>query len=68
LSTSGLSTCPKNCLAYAERLSTYLLWPSAKIVSKANELLPLPLTPVKTINLFLGRKGQYSLNYADELP
>ena len=28
-STSGLFEFPKNCLAYADRLSTYLLSPSA---------------------------------------
>ena len=34
-STSGFSICPKNCLAYADKLSTYLLCPSAYIVSNA---------------------------------
>ena len=29
MSTSGLSICPRNCRAYAERLSTYRRWPSA---------------------------------------
>ena len=53
-STSGFSKLPKNCLAYALSESTYLLCPSAYIVLKASELLPLPLTPVITTNLFLG--------------
>ena len=53
-STSGFSTPPINCRAYADKLSTYLLWPSAKMVSKAKLLLPLPDTPVITISLFLG--------------
>ena len=53
-STSGFSTPPINCRAYADKLSTYLLCPSAKIVSKAKLLLPLPDTPVITISLFLG--------------
>src|SRR5881409_1946840 len=34
-STSGLSICPRNCRAYDESDSTYLRWPSAKIVSNA---------------------------------
>ena len=55
LSTSGLLVPPKNCLAYALKLSTYLLCPSAYIVSKAKLLLPLPETPVITISLFLGK-------------
>ena len=32
----------------------YLRCPSAKIVSKARDDFPLPLKPVKTINLFRG--------------
>jgi hypothetical protein len=28
-STSGFSICPRNCRAYADRLSTYRRWPSA---------------------------------------
>ena len=35
-SASGLSIWPRNCLAYADRDSTYLRCPSAKIVSKAS--------------------------------
>ena len=53
-STSGLFICPKNCLAYAERDSTYLLCPSAYKVSNASEDLPDPESPVNTINLSLG--------------
>ena len=54
LSTSGLLIKPKNCLAYADKDSTYLLWPSAYIVSKAKVDLPDPDKPVITINLSLG--------------
>ena len=53
-STSGLSVFPRNCLAYADKLSTYLLCPSAYIVSNAKEDFPLPYTPVMTTNLFFG--------------
>ena len=53
-SHSGLFLRPRNCLAYADRLSTYLRWPSAYSVSKAKEDLPEPLTPVTTINLLRG--------------
>ena len=44
----------KNCLAYDDRLSTYLLCPSAYIVSKANEDFPDPDRPVITTNFSLG--------------
>ena len=47
-STSGLSICPRNCLAYADSDSTYLRWPSANNVSKASEDLPEPDSPVNT--------------------
>ena len=53
-STSGFCICRKNCLAYEERDSTYLRWPSAKIVSKASEDFPEPERPVKTTILFRG--------------
>ena len=53
-STSGFCIICKNCLAYADKDSTYLLCPSAYIVSKAKELFPEPETPVITINLFFG--------------
>ena len=53
-STSGFSILPRNCRAYAERDSMYLLCPSAKTVLKAKELFPDPDTPVITTNLFLG--------------
>src|SRR5699024_23066 len=54
VSTSGLSICPKNCLAYALKDSTYLRCPSAYIVSKASDDLPDPDKPVITISLSLG--------------
>ena len=54
LSTSGLSMLPKNCLAYAEKVSKYLRCPSAYIVSKAKDDFPLPLKPVITTSLFRG--------------
>ena len=53
-SKSGLSIICKNCLAYAERLSTYFLCPSAYMVSNANVDFPLPETPVITTTLFFG--------------
>ena len=54
VSTSGLSITDRNCLAYAERDSTYLRCPSAYKVSNANEDLPEPERPVITVNLSLG--------------
>jgi hypothetical protein len=54
ISTSGLSIIDKNCLAYEERDSIYLLCPSAKIVSNANEDFPEPDNPVIVISLSLG--------------
>ena len=42
VSTSGLLELSKNCLAYADRLSPYLLCPSAYIVSNARDDLPEP--------------------------
>ena len=45
---------PKNCRAYEERLSTYLLCPSAYKVSNASVDLPEPDKPVITTSLFLG--------------
>ena len=54
LSTSGFSIKPKNCLAYEDKLSTYLLWPSAYNVSNAKEDFPEPESPVITTNLSLG--------------
>jgi len=53
-STSGFSIIPKNCLAYEDKLSTYLLWPSAYNVSNAKDDFPEPERPVTTTNLFLG--------------
>src|SRR3989338_4264672 len=53
-STSGFCIWRKNWRAYAESDSTYLRWPSAKIVSKAREDFPEPESPVKTTILFRG--------------
>ena len=53
-SISGFSISPKNCLAYDESDSTYLLCPSAYIVSNAKDDLPEPDKPVKTTSLSLG--------------
>src|SRR3989338_484459 len=53
-STSGFCICRKNCRAYAESDSTYLRWPSAKMVSNASDDFPLPESPVKTIILLRG--------------
>ena len=53
-STSGLFIICKNCLAYADKLSTYFLCPSEYIVSNAKVDFPEPLTPVITTSLFLG--------------
>lgn len=38
--TLGFSIVPKNCLAYADKLSIYLLCPSAYIVSNASDDFP----------------------------
>ena len=54
LSTSGFSINPKNCLAYEDKLSTYLLCPSAYKVSKAKLDFPDPESPVITTSLSLG--------------
>ena len=54
LSTSGRSNPPKNCLAYAEKVSIYLLCPSAYIVSNANDYFPEPETPVITTSFSRG--------------
>ena len=54
LSTGALSILPRNLLAYVERDSTYRACPSAKIVSKAREVFPEPLTPVITVNWCFG--------------
>src|SRR5207245_6946306 len=44
----------------AERDSTYFLWPSAKIVSKASDDLPEPLRPVSTTSL---SRGMFSVRF-----
>ena len=53
-STSGFSINPRNCLAYDDRLSTYLLCPSAYNVSNASDDFPEPDSPVITTSLSLG--------------
>ncbi|OQC43196.1 MAG: hypothetical protein BWX61_01301 [Bacteroidetes bacterium ADurb.Bin035] len=68
LSTSGFIILPKNCLAYALRLSTYFLCPSAYIVSKANEVLPEPDNPVTTVIFRLGMLKVIFLRLLDLAP
>src|SRR5690606_3454456 len=53
-STLGLSIRPRNCRAYADKLSTYLRWPSAYSVSNAKLDFPEPDNPVITTNLLRG--------------
>ena len=53
-STSGLFISPRNCLAYEESDSTYLLCPSAYNVSKAKVDFPEPDNPVITMNFSFG--------------
>src|SRR5580692_2841049 len=53
-STSGFCIWSRNCRAYAERLSTYLRWPSAYRVSNASEDFPDPLMPVITTSFSRG--------------
>ena len=67
-STSGLCITPKNCLAYDERDSTYLLCPSAYSVSKASDDFPLPDTPVNTTSLFLGILREISFRLCSFAP
>src|SRR5580692_11643563 len=67
-STSGLSICPRNCLAYADRDSTYLRCPSAKIVSKARLDLPDPDSPVNTIMASRGRSREMSFRLCSRAP
>ena len=52
-STSGFSIFPRNCFAYEDKLSIYLLCPSAYRVSNANVDFPDPETPDITVILFL---------------
>ena len=54
LSQSAFFICPINWRAYEDKLSTYLLWPSAYRVSKARDDLPEPETPDITTNEPLG--------------
>src|SRR6059058_5135466 len=67
-STSGLSIWPRNCRAYADRDSTYLRWPSAKIVSNASEDLPDPERPVKTTRESLGSSRETSFKLCSRAP
>ncbi len=67
-STSGFSICSRNCLAYADSDSTYLLCPSAKIVSKASDDFPEPETPVITTNLFRGTTTSIFLRLCSRAP
>lgn len=53
-SHSGLLIRPRNCLAYDERLSTYLRWLSTHYMPKVSEDFPEPETPVMVINLLRG--------------
>ncbi len=53
-STFGFFILSKNCLAYADKLSTYLLCPSAYMVSNARDDFPEPDRPVITTNLSFG--------------
>jgi hypothetical protein len=67
-STSGLSICPRNWRAYADRDSTYRRWPSAKIVSNARLDFPEPDSPVNTIRESLGRSSDTSLRLCSRAP
>ena len=67
-STSGFCIWSKNWRAYAERLSMYLRWPSAKMVSNASELLPLPLTPVITTRQSRGMVTSTPLRLCSRAP
>src|SRR4051795_7680728 len=55
-STSGLSICPRNWRAYADRDSTYRRCPSAYSVSKASDDLPEPDRPVMQIRALRGSR------------
>ena len=52
--TLGLSILSKNCLAYVDRDSKYLLLLSAWIVSIANDDFPEPDNPVTTHKVYQG--------------
>src|SRR5437764_10317042 len=67
-STSGLSIWPRNCRAYADRDSTYLRWPSAKIVSNASDDLPEPDRPVNTTREPLGSSRETSFRLCSRAP
>src|SRR5262249_11672797 len=67
-STSGLSIWPRNCRAYADSDSTYLRWPSAKIVSNARLDFPDPDSPVNTIMESRGRSSETSFRLCSRAP
>ena len=67
-STSGLSICPKNWRAYADKDSTYRRCPSAKMVSKASDDFPEPDSPVNTTNAFRGSSIETSLRLCSRAP
>src|SRR3954453_7396170 len=67
-STSGLSIWPRNWRGEADSDSTYRRCPSAKMVSKANDDLPDPDRPVKTIMASRGRSSETSLRLCSRAP
>src|SRR3989344_7865184 len=67
-STSGFCIWRKNWRAYAESDSTYLRWPSAKIVSKAKDDFPDPESPVNTIILLRGNVRSMFLRLCSRAP
>src|SRR5919199_3410536 len=67
-STSGLSIWPRNCRAYDDSDSTYLRWPSAKIVSNARLDFPDPDSPVKTMSESRGNSSETSLRLCSRAP
>ena len=68
LSTSGRSRFPRKLRAYAEKVSIYRRCPSAKIVSNANDDLPLPLSPVITVRLLRGISASIFLRLCTRAP
>src|SRR5665811_1101768 len=67
-STSGLSIWPKNWRAYALSDSTYLRWPSAKIVSNASDDLPEPDNPENTMRASRGNSRSTPLRLCSRAP
>ncbi len=68
LSTSGFFCWSRNCRAYADRLSMYFRCPSAKIVSKASDDFPLPLSPVTTTKRSRGMSTSTALRLCSRAP